>query len=971
MISLSGSLRDIRRVYRDGIASDGTEYPALQSAQGLLSQSPGNFGRCLGTVFLAVLLFWPGTVRATLLWEGNATNGTGVFKLLNLEDENEVEQRNPSTNGSSVTAVNDPIYGTVWVFYKAVNDLRCEAHGANGITPAIGQTYFVGWRSKLVLPPTADLNAIFQWKAYGTPQLQDFPITIAPGGGNLNLNEYNPSDAGGQTVLWSTPLVTNVWNQHVLAISVSDQDYGGSIEYWFNGVQQNFPNGTNIFYCRTFDGTSVDPKWGAYGGDVDAVYDYVCDLKIGTTYADVVDTLYALSASPPLQYTGLNGTNISYTIDVVTNGGFTGKIELAVTGLPANTAYSLSQTSFSGAGVATLSVTTSNDTPPGNYILLLRGIDGSQTNYYTVQMNVAKTPGTYVWNGPGAGSNNWSAAANWSPAGPPGPIDSVEFFNPGAVSAVSNINDVVDAAFGGAIASLQYGNTNNNHTTSITTGQTLNVGSLTVGTETDNGSAQAVFATVTGTGGALAMNTGSDMVVRQGSASSGSQRATLEMSGLGTFTASLGRVLVGVAGPVVRATGTLYLARTNTIYAAGAYPQICVGDNHANGGGQNYLYLGQTNCIFATSITIGRQKANGTLAFNSRFTNATALFRNVDGVSAVNSWTIGDNSAQSTSSSTSAGTCDFSLGTVDALVNSLLVGVSQTSTGANSSGTLTFASGIVNVNTLEIGVQSAGGATSAGTGRVNVNGSNAVLIVNSMLTLGLTSGGAGTTNTSGALSINGGAVLANAITAGAGSGLNSIAVKNGALTVTNAIGSSTVGISGVSLTNATLQFFVTRGQINLTATNLLTGGAGNTLNIASLPALGSGPAQFQLIQYTGGIGGAGYNFTLGSLPLGETVYAGHLSNNVAANSVDLVVVQAPATGPQFVAATWAGTNLVLSGANGVAGWPYYVLASTNLALPLNQWLIVGTNAFDGLGNFAFTNNVTTSPASQYFRLKLL
>ena len=77
--------------------------------------------------------------------------------------------------------------------------------------------------------------------------LQDFPITIAPGGGNLNLNEFNPSDAGGQTFLWSTPLVTNVWNQHVLCISVSDQDYGGYIEYWFNGVQQTFRTGTNQF----------------------------------------------------------------------------------------------------------------------------------------------------------------------------------------------------------------------------------------------------------------------------------------------------------------------------------------------------------------------------------------------------------------------------------------------------------------------------------------------------------------------------------------------------------------------------------------------------------------------------------------------------------------------------------------------------------------------------------------------------
>ena len=98
-----------------------------------------------------------------------------VFKLLDLEDENGVAQNNPSTNGSSVTTVSDPIYGTVWRFYKAVNDLRCEAHGANGVNPAIGQTYYIGWRSKLTLPTVADLNAIFQWKAYGEADVAGFP----------------------------------------------------------------------------------------------------------------------------------------------------------------------------------------------------------------------------------------------------------------------------------------------------------------------------------------------------------------------------------------------------------------------------------------------------------------------------------------------------------------------------------------------------------------------------------------------------------------------------------------------------------------------------------------------------------------------------------------------------------------------------------------------------------------------------
>src|SRR5262249_17839320 len=153
-----------------------------------------------------------------------------------------------------------------------------------------------------------------------------------------------------------------------------------------------------------------------------------------------------------------------------------------------------------------------------------------------------------------------------------------------------------------------------------------------------------------------------------------------------------------------------------------AFPQICVGDNHSNGGAQNTLFLGQTNSLFINSMTIARQKATSVLVFNSGLSNPGVLLRNTDQTSPVELWTIGDNSAQSSSSSGSTGTCDFSLGRVDALVDTISVGVSQTTTGANSTGTLTFSNGIINVDTLQIGVQSASGATSGGIGHVNVNG---------------------------------------------------------------------------------------------------------------------------------------------------------------------------------------------------------------------------------------------------------
>jgi len=65
----------------------------------------------------------------------------------------------------------------------------------------------------------------------------------------------------------------------------------------------------------------------------------------------------------------------------------------------------------------------------------------------------------------------------------------------------------------------------------------------------------------------------------------------------------------------------------------------------------------------------------------------------------------------------------------------------------------------------------------------------------------------------------------------------------------------------------------------------------------------------------------------------------------------------------------AGDRLVWSGSNGVAGTPYYVLASSNAALPLASWTPVITNYFDGNGNFQFTNDLSGTP-QRYYILQL-
>jgi hypothetical protein len=81
-------------------------------------------------------------------------------------------------------------------------------------------------------------------------------------------------------------------------------------------------------------------------------------------------------------------------------------------------------------------------------------------------------------------------------------------------------------------------------------------------------------------------------------------------------------------------------------------------------------------------------------------------------------------------------------------------------------------------------------------------------------------------------------------------------------------------------------------------------------------------------------------------------------------------VSAPTPRPILTGCALNGTELVVSGSNGVAGWKYYVVASTNLSTPLANWARVATNQFNANGGFAFTNIATSGMPQQFFSLQM-
>ena len=226
------------------------------------------------------------------------------------------------------------------------------------------------------------------------------------------------------------------------------------------------------------------------------------------------------------------------------------------------------------------------------------------------------------------------------------------------------------------------------------------------------------------------------------------------------------------------------------------------------------------------------------------------------------------------------------------------------------------------------------GATSVSNGTLLVHGNNlpasgAVTVVN-----GATLGGNGSLG--GATTIQSGGRL-------------SPGASIGAITFSNTLslgGTTFMEISRAPLTNDVL---------NKTGT-LIYGGALVVTNLAGTLAAGDSFKLFNAANYSGAFAG----FVLPALT-GNLVWNTNLLKTSGTLSVAAYVP--PVIGTLAI----NGTSLNLAGSGGIAGWTYYVLASTNLA---ESWTPVATNQFDAGGNFIFTNVMTPNSSQTFFKLQL-
>lgn len=512
----------------------------------------------------------------------------------------------------------------------------------------------------------------------------------------------------------------------------------------------------------------------------------------------------------------------------------------------------------------------------------------------------AATAAVTTWSG-GGGDDNWSTAGNWNTDQPAGnDVVFAEVDETGTTGPSGTPNNIVDANT--TITSLKFTNIQTgNHTTQIPTGVTLTVNGSGTNIEVQSpttGTNDIVYATILGAGKLVANNAAATLYIGQGSANaSTTRRATLDLSGLEEFSATLNQVVIGQqsSGQPNRPQGTLKLARTSTLNLS-ANPGILLGNIVSNNGtasNAQILELGISNTIRSDNgMTIGGRKGNGYLRFNSGIVGAgagTATFRNLAGTGRQANWFIGDNSTQDGGGTTATGVVDFSVyGEVDALVSNIIVGRATggtTSTAAVSQGTLTFDDGVIDTNSLGIGIQPNSADPGNVLGTVNVNGT-ARLLVNGTLTLGRDFGT--TYNAGGILNIGGGEVrVSGNLVCGTGTG-NKITLTSGSLSLGGTVGDDSVAgdapLETLQLDGGTLRFDfgATPNPIGSRAkvTNL------NVPNPVNLTFSGSNLSvgTIELIKYT--TFDQANQFANLNLVLPVRIDA-QLVNNIANNSIDL------------------------------------------------------------------------------------
>ncbi len=483
-------------------------------------------------------------------------------------------------------------------------------------------------------------------------------------------------------------------------------------------------------------------------------------------------------------------------------------------------------------------------------------------------------------------------------------------------------------------------------------------------------------------------NPSASFILNSGQGVGNNTAATINFASLTNLNVSVN--VFGVANSILTGTGgggiaagdqvvKATLARTNVITAlhteadytvanftnaVDLFRQDNTGISSSSDAANSFFALGISNRIFADSVGIGRgtaikgssaigfsalypsttagSAAGYSMQFNKKDYSSSAYFRNNDGTSRMSLLDVTVNGGGTNTIVTGNRVGSFITfvgGTVDMLVDQIWLAKNYTNTFSTklTDAGFGFDKGTINANTVLVGDMQYTNASFCD-GWLYV-GSNAVMNVNSSITLGYTPTNDPTglfltseIQTFGQVEVEGnGHLYANQINVGQFSTNDQVIVNPGAtLVVTNNIATATNALAFLNLQGgANLTLFVNPTITNAFTTNLVNGTTPALINVASYSGAVSYPATNVLIHYQTVVS---HNVHIGTLPPGF--------NNMQ-------VVDDGAGNINLIVSTNAPKNLVWQGAQD-SNWNH---SSAN-------WIDTSLNAPTNITKFTDNDNVT-------------
>ena len=221
----------------------------------------------------------------------------------------------------------------------------------------------------------------------------DYHLGIVSGSAQMEAEIPSPACAGGSTF--------------AAALAKARADFDAKFTVTGSYQQANIP--VTITGVAFFD----MPAHGANGAPNGIEIHPILSICFGLDCAGAATPDFSLSASP-VAVTSQAGAAATSAISAAASGGFSSSISLSTSGVPSGAIASLSATSISGGGAATLSLNPGS-AAPGTYPVVVTGTSGALSHQATIawtigqatspDFSLAATP-AQVSTGPGASAQS-------------------------------------------------------------------------------------------------------------------------------------------------------------------------------------------------------------------------------------------------------------------------------------------------------------------------------------------------------------------------------------------------------------------------------------------------------------------------------------------------------------------------------------------------------------------------------------